>query len=156
MRKAKKLLIMLFWKRTFTPNVCLCMFWHFIPGSVFALQWSIDESLELDEAKIVLAAIRSQSGRLAVPPRNVMHCGPPATDDAQNCVRLDRKNVRCDAASALRNREKSRWPFCTVRYLGRMILIPSARRGETQPPLPFATQVNSPGNPRNEIRGETL
>jgi hypothetical protein len=59
MGKAKKLLIMLFWKRTFTPNVCICIFWHLIPGSVHALQRSIDESLELDVAKIVLAAIRS-------------------------------------------------------------------------------------------------
>jgi hypothetical protein len=59
MRTAKKLLIMLFWKRTFTPNVCLCIFWHLIPGSVHALHLSIDESLQLDEAKIVLAAIGS-------------------------------------------------------------------------------------------------
>jgi hypothetical protein len=59
MRKAKKLLIMFFWKRTFTPTVCLCIFWHLIPGSGHALQRSIDESLEPDDAKIVLGAIRS-------------------------------------------------------------------------------------------------
>jgi hypothetical protein len=80
-----------------------------------------------------------------------VRCQSLVDRNAQSRGRLDRQNVWCDAGSALRNREKSRWPFCTVRDLG-----PSARRGETQPPLPFATQVNSPGNPRNEIRGETL
>ena len=41
--------------------------------------------------------------------------------------------------------------FCVVRDLGRMILIPFARCGETQPILLFAIQVNSPGNPRYEF-----
>jgi hypothetical protein len=61
MRKAKKLFIMLFWMRTFTPNVGLCIFWHLIPGSLHTLQCSIDERLELDGAKILLTANQEDS-----------------------------------------------------------------------------------------------
>jgi hypothetical protein len=56
MRKAEKLFIMLFRKRSFTPNVGICILWHLIPGSLHTLQWSIDERLELGGAKILLTA----------------------------------------------------------------------------------------------------
>src|SRR5258705_1936809 len=108
---------MLFRKRTFTPNVRLCIFWHLIPGSVHAR--SIDESLELDDAKIVLAGYQELVMKARGPASKCnVRCQSLVDRNAQSRGRLDRQNVWCDAGSALRNREKSRWPFCTVRDLG--------------------------------------
>src|SRR5258707_12522450 len=107
---------MLFRKRTFTPNVRLCIFWHLIPGSVHAR--SIDESLELDDAKIVLAGYQQlvRKARGAASKCNV-RCQSLVDRNAQSRVRLDRQNLWCDSCSALQNRQKSRWRCCAVRYL---------------------------------------
>jgi len=75
-----------------------------------------------------------------------MHYGPSAAEDAQSRVRLHLENVRCDAISGPQKIVRGRNGLCVGRDLGRMILIPFARCGETQPPLLFAIQVNSPGN----------
>ena len=52
-----------------------------------------------------------------------MHRVPSVTYDAQNCIRLDRQNVRCDVGGVPGELLDAAMAFCVVRHLGRMILI---------------------------------
>ena|ERR1700727_1735095 len=70
-----------------------------------------------------------------------MHRVPSMTYDAQNCIRLDRQNVRCDVGGPGELLDVA-IALCVVRHLGRMILISlvDARNATSSP-------VCNPGEP---------